>query len=178
MDWAPGQDNRLTETELKEKKVHTSQNPHNPDQSLSRSCTMKAQANMSTQISMHRHLVLLLLALAAGCAPTDAELFRETQALLAEGTGDACTFEAEIGSAEVNIDDRAVDCPNGLACVSVGESAAEHLGVDPTDGVCACRCDGPAGSGPYCSCIKGTHCALLVKDASFPQGSASYCMED
>jgi hypothetical protein len=45
---------------------------------------------------------------------------------------------------------------------------------------CSCRCDGPAGTGPFCACPGGFECAPLVQ--SFGTGSGeqlagSYCIK-
>lgn len=45
---------------------------------------------------------------------------------------------------------------------------------------CSCRCDGPAGQGPFCACPSGFECAKLV-DAYGTEGGAqaagSYCIK-
>ena len=45
---------------------------------------------------------------------------------------------------------------------------------------CSCRCDGPAGEGPYCACPSGFECAHLVDDygtGTESTFSGSYCIK-
>jgi hypothetical protein len=45
---------------------------------------------------------------------------------------------------------------------------------------CSCRCDGPAGEGPFCACPSGFECTHLVDDygiATSGEVSGSYCVK-
>lgn len=45
---------------------------------------------------------------------------------------------------------------------------------------CSCRCDGPAGQGPFCACPSGFECTHLVDDygtATNAQFAGSYCIK-
>jgi hypothetical protein len=126
---------------------------------------------MTLKQQFRKYLVLPFLLF--GCAPTETELFTETQTLLAQGSGESCDLEG--GPAEVNINDRST-CENSLACVFVGADVADNLGIEPVDGMCTCRCDGPPGLGPYCSCLDGFLCAPLIEDVGLEGGAHSYCV--
>lgn len=41
---------------------------------------------------------------------------------------------------------------------------------------CSCRCNGPAGSGPFCECPRGTRCTPFVEHD--PEHAASYCVSE
>jgi len=51
----------------------------------------------------------------------------------------------------------------------------------PADAVyCSCRCDGPAGTGPFCACPSGFECRHLVDQygtSTADQGAGSYCLK-
>lgn len=128
---------------------------------------------MTHQERFRKSLVLPLFLL--GCAPTETELFSETQALLAEGTGESC--DLQVGANETAFEDES-SCENDLACVAVGESAAEIIGIEPFDGMCTCRCDGPVGLGPYCACQSGFQCAELIVDLGLGDGAYSFCVAE
>jgi hypothetical protein len=105
--------------------------------------------------------------------------------------GDACAlsdqqradFRAFEGS-EVSIDTNSAACATGVCLV---DNLAPH--ADPPqipadqpvgDGQCSCRCDGPAGSGPFCACPDGFACVPMVHDiglASSAGVAGSYCVK-
>lgn len=132
---------------------------------------------MSTKRSFQ--LLSTLLLCATGCAPTESELFIATQEALAEGSGESCEDDLyAVDPSEVNIDDGSHACSNSLACVAVGEYVAERHGIDPTEGVCSCPCDGPEGATPYCTCGEGFRCVALIEDLRLGFGPTSYCMSE
>jgi hypothetical protein len=77
------------------------------------------------------------------------------------------------------------DCPYGATC-STREGAPVTATVAPqlvarspeTAVYCSCRCDGPAGTGPFCACPGGLTCEPLVPDmgAGARALSGSYCL--
>lgn len=85
---------------------------------------------------------------------------------------------------EVSIDTNSADCASGLCLVDnrVPYGApAQAPGEQPESGAqCSCRCDGPAGTGPFCGCPDGFECTPLVHDIGL-QSSAdvtgSYCIK-
>ena len=103
---------------------------------------------------------------------------------------------------EINVEDHATSCKTGIclvahfqgrvSCPYGGEScttpsgaavsvnvAPELVARPPSNSVyCSCRCDGPAGTGPFCACPASYECAPLVNDVGGAHSLAgSYCIE-
>jgi hypothetical protein len=118
--------------------------------------------------------VVLLTALASCGDPAREEVFESSRAQIAGALGTECgEVIPDLGNATV-VEDRDVPECEGGVCVRRGpdQETSAHRGV------CSCRCDGPAGSGPYCSCGEGFTCEHLI-DALAPGTSSlagSYCM--
>lgn len=57
----------------------------------------------------------------------------------------------------------------------------QFVGRPPADTVyCSCRCDGPAGSGPFCECPDGFACTHLIDErgaSSDSRFAGSYCLK-
>jgi hypothetical protein len=117
-------------------------------------------------------------------------IFMTTAALAAVGCGghsrsapDAAAFDRlgvscgevrAVASSEVVIDDAAPECEGGF-CV---HSAAVAPGGGESAGLCSCRCDGPAGTGPFCTCDEGFVCREQVSALGMtpPVIAGSYCL--
>ena len=81
------------------------------------------------------------------------------------------------------------NCPDGQAdparptCFTTGDNPVPvTVPVKPqlpdTSVYCSCRCDGPAGAGPYCACPDGFECTHLVDTYGTDGGrevAGSYC---
>ncbi|HVW30478.1 MAG TPA: hypothetical protein VHC69_34210 [Polyangiaceae bacterium] len=66
--------------------------------------------------------------------------------------------------------------PDNLIDVPVD---AQLVGRQPYKSVyCSCRCDGPAGTGPFCACPSGFECKSLIDGLSSSSDAAgSYCIK-
>jgi hypothetical protein len=105
--------------------------------------------------------------------------------------GDVCALSEQqrtdfnaLDASEVSIDTNSADCETGVCLVDnlAPRGAAPRDPADPSasGGQCSCRCDGPAGAGPFCACPDGFACSPLVHDLGL-QSSAdvagSYCVK-
>lgn len=99
-----------------------------------------------------------LMAVSSCGSVENAELFSHSNGALVEHLGEACDLE-QVGKLETVVDDEHPDCLPGY-CVGDGD---EPWTVD-NHGICTCRCDGPKGTGPLCSCAEGFTCKDLIKD--------------
>lgn len=109
----------------------------------------------------------------AGCgAVSETEMYTETTGALSQNLGDACeSYPIEL-PAEVDVNDHA-SCEPGYCVTRGGEP-----GAGEGQGICSCRCDGPEGTGPFCSCGDGFACEHLIDDLGFGSRhlAGSYCM--
>lgn len=94
-----------------------------------------------------------------GCGDVaDLALFSRSNAALIQNMGEACDLGA-LGPNETVVDDRVAACEPGYC---VGQYGQAWSGDD--QGICTCRCDGPAGTGPLCACGSGYECKELIKN--------------
>jgi hypothetical protein len=138
---------------------------------------MKYGTMLGSRLSNYSTLpVALGLFGAIGCgAVVDTEMFSQSNAALVENMGEAC----DLGSVpdkdhkETYVHDTHPMCQPGY-CVGQG---GQPWTVDD-HGICTCRCDGPAGTGPLCDCTDGFECKELMKDLglSFSHLAGSYCV--
>lgn len=80
-----------------------------------------------------------------------------------------------------------VSCPyGGSSCTTTAGAPVsvpvppELVARPPGDAVyCSCRCDGPAGTGPFCACPTGYECTHLVDDIGLGHAelAGSYCIQ-
>lgn len=97
-------------------------------------------------------------------AVSERELFSESTAALAEHLGESCEATPVPQKGVVVVEDRHPACLPGQ-CVIHGSQPGAELG----QGICTCRCKGPAGTGPFCSCGDGFVCKHLVDDLGIGQ---------
>lgn len=109
-----------------------------------------------------------------GCGgTTELEMFGQSNAALVEHLGEACELYP-LSPGEVTVETQHPACEPGYC---VGE-AGQPWTTDE-DGLCTCRCDGPAGTGPLCDCADGFVCKELIKaigDLVNPHLVGSYCV--
>ena len=116
------------------------------------------------------------LALSGGCGDAeDFEMFQRSSQALAQHLGDTCeSYPVSSTAEEVDVDDGHSDCQPGMCVTKSGEpGASEGLGI------CTCRCDGPQGTGPLCSCGSDFVCERLIRDVAGLGNDhlvGSYCM--
>lgn len=90
--------------------------------------------------------------------------------------GEACGEPRPVTANEVDVDGDAPECGGG-ACVHGADVA---LGAATSQGMCSCRCDGPASAGPFCSCATGFVCREEIRSLGLSDASAvgSYCVPE
>lgn len=139
---------------------------------------MKHTTMVFSGFGQHRAvLAAFVLASAAGCGViADTELFGESNAALVEHIGDACDLDG-IGVNETVIEDEDSSCAPGYC---VGQAGEPWTDEGENQGICTCRCAGPAGTGPSCDCSDGFECRELIKDFGGGLSGAnlvgSYCV--
>ena len=87
--------------------------------------------------------------------------------------GTPCGDARRVDEGTVEVDAQSADCQG--VCLS-GDAVASP-GTTST-GECSCRCDGPAGTGPFCACAAGYACQHEVDDLGLgePGLAGSYCV--
>lgn len=108
----------------------------------------------------------------AGCgAVVDRELFSQSNEAMVEHAGEACELGV-VGEKETVVDENS-HCGPGY-CVGQGGQPWTRNEY----GICTCRCDGPKGTGPFCSCAEGFRCKELIKDLGLLNldWAGSYCV--
>ena len=90
--------------------------------------------------------------------------------------GVQCGEVRAVSSSEVIIDQTAPECEGGY-CV---HSAAVAPGGRESAGICSCRCAGPEGTGPFCSCDDGFVCREQLRPlgVTSPSLAGSYCVPE
>jgi hypothetical protein len=118
--------------------------------------------------AFRRCLPLLGLApLACGDSRRNAEVGRDL--------GKACGEEELVADGAVEIDEDTTECDGvclrGPAVAPPGTTSA---------GQCSCRCDGPAGTGPFCACASGFVCEHQLDDLGLggSELAGSYCVRE
>jgi len=90
--------------------------------------------------------------------------------------GEACGEVLPVTANVVDVDGDAPECGGG-ACVHGADVA---LGAATSQGMCSCRCDGPASAGPFCSCASGFVCREEIRALGLSDESTvgSYCVPE
>ena len=88
--------------------------------------------------------------------------------------GVECGEVGPVTGAEVILDDTAPECGGGYCLHSEDVARGAHQSA----GMCSCRCDGPAGTGPFCACGDGFECREQVRALGVTSSelSGSYCV--
>ena len=84
---------------------------------------------------------------------------------------------------QASIDTASPDCATGLCLannITFHYDASNPNRLSDSEVYCSCRCDGPAGAGPFCACPSGFECTPFMADvglASTKAVAGSYCMK-
>ncbi len=111
-----------------------------------------------------------------GCgAVSEAEMFSESTEALSEHLGESCESTPITHHGEVDVADGHPTCDPGYCVTRGGEPRASE-----GEGICSCRCDGPDGTGPFCSCTEGFSCQHVIDDIGLGNVhlAGSYCMPE
>jgi hypothetical protein len=106
-----------------------------------------------------------LLPFACGDARRNAEEVRDL--------GKTCGDAELVAEGAVEVDEKTTECDGvclrGPAVAPPGTTSA---------GQCSCRCDGPAGTGPFCACAAGFSCQHQLDDLGLggAELAGSYCV--
>lgn len=108
-----------------------------------------------------------------GCGEIgDLDLFSRSNDALIRNMGEPCDI-GPLVRGETAVDEGVAACEPGYCVGQHGQTWSAD-----NQGICTCRCDGPAGTGPLCACGAGYHCKELIK--SFNLGhehlEGSYCV--
>jgi len=88
--------------------------------------------------------------------------------------GAECGDVRRVQSSEVEVDDADPACGDGYCLHSPDVARGDR----ESPGMCSCRCDGEAGTGPFCACSEGFVCREEVRalGLSPPALTGSYCV--
>jgi hypothetical protein len=125
---------------------------------------------MQTQLGSRWALAVSCLVLAAGGGCNAHSAVPAPSSL-----GLACGDVQTVVAGEVDVSNTPPECGREAVCLHGNDVAA---GASESPGMCTCRCDGPAGAGPFCSCSDGFICRDEVGDlgVSDPALAGSYCV--
>jgi hypothetical protein len=134
-------------------------------------------ASPATQRSKSQCATALLFGLAllnTGCGDAENDLFDHTRQALAGELGEPCGESWPTGD-YVDVNDASEEC--GLGMCLHGDVVAS-AGAEESVGMCSCRCDGPAGTGPFCACDSGFSCEHQIDDIGVGSLNlvGSYCI--
>lgn len=117
-------------------------------------------------------LVVSVLLAAGVCGCGESRSATATDGRLGEACGDV----RKVNANEVDVEGDAPECGGG-ACVHGADVA---LGADTSQGMCSCRCDGPASAGPFCNCAAGFVCREEIRSLGLGDASTvgSYCVPE
>lgn len=131
----------------------------------------------SDQLSRLRLPAFATLTLAvAGCGSAEDEnVFPRSTSALVANSGETCE-SFPLSENEVTVEDDNETCLPGY-CVTRGTDPGGAEGL----GMCTCRCAGPPGAGPLCTCGEGFSCQEVIKAFGIDDASGvvgSYCLPE
>lgn len=130
---------------------------------------------MKSKLNSRSTSLLVLVAsgrLLVGCGQAKSTPAATAPATAPSYLGISCANKNPVVEQEIDVQAMAPDCDGG-ACLR-----AQAVTGDASSGICTCRCDGPTGAGPFCTCGDGFVCREEVPDLGLSDTRivGSYCV--